>query len=72
LSRADEGVAGFPGCPQGNVAMYELDGDGEKAIETMMAAAASGELHMSDALDMSTLVLWLFRARGEPLTRVVL
>ena len=52
--------------------MYELDGDGEKAIETMMAAAASGELHMSDALDMSTLVLWLFRARGEPLTRVVL
>ena len=72
LSRADEGVAGFPGCPQGNVAMYELDGDGEKAIETMMAAAASGELHMSDALDMSTLVLWLFRARGEPMTRVAL
>ena len=72
LSRADEGVAGFPGCPQGNVAMYELDGDGEKAIEAMMSASASGELHMSDALDMSSLVLWLFRGRGEPMTRVAL
>jgi hypothetical protein len=72
LSRADGGVAGFPGCPQGNIAMYELDGDGEKALAAMMAASASGELHMSDALDMSSLVLWLFRARGEPMTRVAL
>ena len=72
LSRADEGVAGFLGCAQGNVAMYELDGDGEKAVAAMMAAAASGELHMSDALDMSSLALWLFKARGEPMTRVAL
>jgi hypothetical protein len=72
LARADGGVAGFPCCPQGNVAMYELDGDGQHAIAAMMAAAASGELHMSDALDMSSLALWLFRARGEPMTRVAL
>ena len=68
-TRAAE-VAGFPACAQGNVAMYELDGDGEAALAAMMQAAATGELHMSDALDQGSLVLWLFTARGERMVRL--
>ncbi len=63
-------VAGFPGCPQGNVAMYELDGDGEAALAGMMTAAGTGELHMSDALDQGSLTLWLFTAHGERVVRL--
>ncbi len=63
-ARAANGAAGFPGSPQGNLAVYELEGDGEKAVTAMMEAAAAGTLHMSDALDQATLALWVFTEHG--------
>jgi hypothetical protein len=63
-SRAAAGAAGLPSCPQANLAVYELEGDGEKALTAMMEASGSGELHMSDALDLASVALWLFNERG--------
>jgi hypothetical protein len=63
-SRSAAGAAGLPGSPHSNLAVYELDGDGEKALTSMMEAHASGALHMSDALDAASVSLWLFNEHG--------
>jgi len=63
-TRANAGASALPNCPQGNLAVYELDGDGEKALAAMMEAATSGRLHMSDALDQSSVSLWVFNEHG--------
>jgi hypothetical protein len=63
-SRAAAGASALPNCPQRNLAVYELDGDGEKALAAMMEASTSGQLHMSDALDVSTVTLWVFNEHG--------
>ena len=63
-SRSAAGPPVGPACPHGNLATYELEGDGEKAIATMMEATGSGALHMSDALDMAKVALWVFNEHG--------
>jgi hypothetical protein len=63
-SRTAGGGFGLPGCPQGNLAVYELDGDGEKALASMREAQTAGTLHISDALDLTGAVLWLFNENG--------
>lgn len=62
--RSDSGFPGFAGCPQRNLAIYELDGDGEKGFAAMMEASASGALHMSDALDITSVAMWRFDQNG--------
>ncbi len=63
-ARSAAGAAGLPGSPHGHLAVYELDGDGEKAVGSMMEAHAAGTLHMSDALDAGSVTLWLFNEHG--------
>jgi hypothetical protein len=63
-SRAAAAASGLPNCSQRNLAVYELDGDGEKGLAAMMDAAASGRLHMSDTLDQSSVLLWVFNENG--------
>jgi hypothetical protein len=63
-ARAPGAAAGFPGSPRGNLAVYELEGDGEKAVTAMVEAGTSGALQLSDALDQATLALWLFNQHG--------
>jgi hypothetical protein len=55
-------VGGDP--PHGNLAMYELEGDGEKAFAAMMDAFAAGTVHMTDAIDQGTIRLWAFNEHG--------
>jgi hypothetical protein len=63
-ARAPQVPAGGELCPQGNLAVYELEGDGEKGLAAMMEAAGSGAMHMSDALDLSSVKLWVFNEHG--------
>ncbi len=62
--RAENAPAGQAPSPRGNLAIYELEGDGEKGLAAMMEAATSGAMHMSDALDLTSVMLWVFNEHG--------
>jgi hypothetical protein len=63
-AKSGTGPAVGPACGHGNLAIYELEGDGEKGMAAMMEATTSGALHMSDALDMANVTLWVFNENG--------
>ncbi|HZQ57995.1 MAG TPA: hypothetical protein VFA84_08165 [Acidimicrobiales bacterium] len=62
--RGEPAAQGFPVPAQGNLAIYELEGDGEKALAAMMEAVGAGEVHMSDAIDLTTISMWRFGEHG--------
>ncbi|BCK54951.1 hypothetical protein [Nocardia wallacei] len=51
--------------PHRYLAVYELSGDPGKVLEAFRARAATGEIALSPALDMSTLAVSVWRARGS-------
>ena len=61
-ARAPQAPAGQEPCPLGNLAVYELEGDGEKGLAAMMDA--TGSMNISDALDFTTVKLWVFNEHG--------
>jgi hypothetical protein len=63
-SRSERVPPGMAPCPHGNLAIYELEGDGEKAVASMMEGIGSGLVHMSDALDLTSVALWVFDEHG--------
>ncbi|MGY2033365.1 hypothetical protein [Nocardia gipuzkoensis] len=61
-----------PALPGGNaaapahryLAVYELSDDPDKVVQAFVARAGSGEIELSKALDVSTLAVSVWRARG--------
>ena len=48
-------------------AIYELDGDPADVIQAMNAAIKSGEMHMSDAIDISSISMSAWDPHGDPI-----
>jgi hypothetical protein len=47
-------------------AIYELDGDPADVITAMNAAIKNGEMHMSDAIDSSSISMSAWDPHGDP------
>lgn len=54
-----------PGTKTSYAAIYELDGDPADVIKAMNAAIKSGEMHMSDALDGSSISISAWEPHGD-------
>ena len=55
---------GAPAPAHRYLAVYELDGDGGEVLAELMKRAGGPELPMSEALDLSTISMTVWRPRG--------
>nr|WP_040752629.1 hypothetical protein [Nocardia transvalensis] len=69
--RFDLAPAALPGGdppPHRYLAVYDLSGDPDEVVKAFQARAASGEIGLSPALDMASLAVSVWRARGSEKT----
>ena len=45
------------------LAIYEIEGEGDKVLAAIGEAAAAGSIHMSDAIDLTTTEMKVWKAR---------
>ena len=59
-----EGVPAPPPPAHSFLAVYELDGDPDDVLAEFLRRVGSGEMALSDSLDLSSIALSAWRARG--------
>lgn len=64
----DAQLAGQPECPHRYLAIYEFEGDAERAMERLGDELASGRMALPDSIAAEQTRGWAFEALGERVT----